>query len=79
MLTLENIKRKGDIISATYYPEDAEGRGIISVDTVTGEVIDFTLVEGYGTCSAAKHYGRKKLLEIADLKPLPEMRRVLWY
>lgn len=79
MITLKNIKRNNGVISATYYPESNTDGGYISVDVKTGDIIDFVPAKGYGSGASARHYGRKKLIQLATVDELPSERTVMWY
>lgn len=47
MVRLKQIEIKDRIASAFYYPEDKAESGVIKVNIDTGEVIDYSPVEGF--------------------------------
>ena len=79
MVVLKQIKRDKNVISAMYYPENQEQGGFLSVDIETGDEIESTPAPGYGTCDAARYYGRMKLLNLAKKKDLPKETYQMWY
>ena len=78
MITLKNIKREGNIISADYYIEDDPGRGYIEVDFATEKTVFLQAPPGWENYSCASH-ARRALIRLSKVEKLPEIKKVLWY
>jgi len=78
MITLKNIKRENNIISADYYIEDEPGRGYIEVDFLTGKIVFLQAPPGYENFSCASH-AKRELMRLSKVEKLPERKVVLWY
>lgn len=78
MVLLKNIRRGEDYIEADYYVEEDPGCGHIRVRLSDGKRIQLIYAPGneYSTAPAHAH---KRLLELAEMDPLPEESTVYWY
>lgn len=78
MLVLRNIKRKGNVIEANYYPEASDAKGFMSLSILDGEVINHVWPEGHEFSPSAAH-AKKALMKISTLENLPKEKTVTWY
>ena len=78
MLVLRNIKRKGNVIEANYFPEASNAKGFISLSILDGEVIIHVCPKGHEFSPSAAH-AKKALIRISTLEDLPKEKTVMWY
>lgn len=74
MVTLKNVKRDENSVSADYYPEGEEPKGFMRLDATTREVIEH---ERSGIM--APTHVRNLLNRMLDLDKYPEEATVFWY
>lgn len=79
MVKLTDIKLKDNIISSTIFPEDSKEPGYVSVDTVSGTIVESLLPVGYEYCKMHLEHASDALIEIVHSGVIPEKRTVMWY
>ena len=74
MVTLKNIKKVSDSISADYYPEGKEPAGFMEIRIPDGEIVEHQNVSSF----AAAHV-KRELKRLAKMKEPPKEKTILWY
>jgi hypothetical protein len=78
MITLKNLQRNKDIISAEVYPETYNKPGFIAVDVRKEKIVDFKEAPDSPYLSGRLH-AMREIIRMKDMSVLPEKRVVLWY
>lgn len=78
MVILRNIKRNENLIEADYFPDGGNLFGHLVVDTISGKLVSYTDIPGI-SYRGALHHGKRRLLKIKDLNPLPVEEKEMWY
>ena len=78
MVYLTNISKNNNTISANMLPEKGEDQGFISVDTSTGEIIEFKKING-SISSPYVYKAAKALRQFAEMNPVPTEGTYMWY
>ena len=78
MITLKNLKRIDNIITADVYPESYDRPGHIAVDVVKEEIVEFRDAPGNPYLSGESHAARA-IIKLKNLETLPEKHVVIWY
>ena len=73
MVILKNIRKTAKAISADYYIEGREQKGLMKISISDGEILEHKSA-GYG----AAHV-KYELRRLAKLENLPEEKMVFWY
>ncbi|MBQ9699622.1 MAG: hypothetical protein IJV71_03285, partial [Lachnospiraceae bacterium] len=83
MVILKKIKKVGEIISCSYHPEGTDACGYISINAITGDVVEEVHSNFPGAILFSEetyaNYAKKRLLELREQTPLPETSTVMWY
>ena len=81
MVKLKNIDRDNRFIWCDYFPESESEPGFIKVDIQAEEIVRHTLApsESNTKSSVYAYHAMKKLLDIQNKDPLPEVTGAAWY
>ena len=82
MLTLKNIKKTNDSISAEYFPEKEKQCGFIKVDLATLEIVEKRVApteNADDTVYSAPAAGRLRQYIDNNVTEFPETAHVIWY
>lgn len=81
MVKLKNIDRDNRFIWCDYFPENESKPGFIKVDLQTEEIVSHTVApfESNASFSVYAFHAMKKLLDIQNRNPLPEVTGAAWY
>lgn len=79
MLRLRNIVKNNNQISASYYPEDSDVKGFVSVDIKSGEILDSDTTSYDEPFNAYLSHAAQALNKMADLDSFPSEKIVMWY
>ena len=79
MIRLEHLKKNDKNIECNIFPEDSKESGSISVSLQTGEVISYTLPNGYEWCRNHINHTKKALMEFAKQDKMPTKHMIMWY
>lgn len=74
MVTLRNIKRTNDYISADYYPEEADEVGYMRMSLATHKVVEHRRVG----CMSPAHV-KHALDRISKMETVPDVHTEIWY
>lgn len=75
MVTLKNIIKTENDISADYYPEGIEPKGFLRIGLSDTEVIEHI----GDPCSMAPAHVRSELIRLSKSDNIPSEKTVLWY
>ena len=81
MVKLKNIERNGDFIWCDYYPENQPESGFIKVDLSNEKIVERIAApyEKSNESTIYSHYAMLKLIDIQNIRPLPEITGAAWY
>ena len=74
MVVLKKIQKTGDSISADYYPEGEDLKGVMKIS-----VEDGTILEHHNVASFSASHVLRELKRLAKLAHPPQEKIVLWY
>ena len=79
MVILKNIKKVNDSISADYYPEGKEPKGVRVKGFIKIRISDGEVMEHENTNMFAAPHVKRELKRIAKMENPPEEKTVIWY
>lgn len=81
MVELKNINRDNRFIWCDYFPESESKAGYIKVDLQAEEIVEHIAApsESEERPSVYAYHAMKKLLDIQNRDPLPEISGAAWY
>ena len=79
MVKLINIKKNGTVLSADYDPELSGKYGRVSIEIVSGTVIDYQYSELDEPMPMYFHHALSALEKWADANEIPCEKLVMWY
>lgn len=77
MVKLKNLKKNNDTILCDVFPEDSVNSGTLVVNT-SGNVIDYSLPDGYEWCINHIYHAARKIRELVNNGTLPSEITVMW-
>lgn len=78
MIKLQNIRKSSNLIECDFLPEDSVEYGHIILDTISGEIIQQHIPNGYGWCKKHLLHAVNALMSMINEDSFPKEKIIMW-
>lgn len=80
MIKIKNIKINDTLITCDIFPEDSVKNGLLKIDRVKNEIINYSLPKDYEWCKSHLNHARNYLIDLANNSSnIPDEKLIMWY